>query len=146
MQGAVLSLPETSRREDTRLRADFGQWMITHIDSWCAHLNQLRIDVDFEDMILVTGCHRTKTWYSFAFNGCEGTFVFPMLELFAASGAVVDWKKLIFRIPGTMDHRGPTSGFVCGPLIARTNGYSKASMWSLRNRLRINAYLSPDFG
>jgi hypothetical protein len=116
MQGVVLSLPETSRREDTHLRADFGQWVITHIDSLCAHLNQLRIDVDIGDMILVTGCHRTKTWYSFAFDGCGGTFVFPMLELFAASGAVVDWKKLIFR------------------------------MWSLRNRLRTNVYLSADFG
>ena len=69
-QGAVLCLPIKARREDTVARTKFGKWIIRHIDRWFAWAQQLELGVDrMEDIILVTGTHRTRSCANVAFPG-----------------------------------------------------------------------------
>lgn len=102
----MLSLPATSRREDTRLQVDFCKWIITHIDSWFAFTHKFGMEVDMEDLILVTGCHRTKNWFNVAFIGNEVdpnarlSWITHQAELAGASGASINWQELIICTPG----------------------------------------------
>jgi len=69
-QGAVLSLPIQARCENTVALGDFGKWMIKHIDGWFAWVRQLGVGIDrMEDIILVTGTHRARSWTNVAFPG-----------------------------------------------------------------------------
>jgi hypothetical protein len=69
-QGAVLFLPVEARRQDTVARGDFGKWMIGHIGCWFTFANRLGLGLEnMEDIILVTGCHRAKSWINIAFFG-----------------------------------------------------------------------------
>ncbi|KAI0001467.1 hypothetical protein BJV74DRAFT_882435 [Russula compacta] len=66
--GAVLSLPVDTLRQDTRTRGDFGKWMLKHIDRWFAFARGLGLGIkQMEEIILVTGCHRTKSWANVTF-------------------------------------------------------------------------------
>lgn len=66
--GAVLYLPVDASRWDTLARRDFGQWMIKHIDCWLAFARQLGLGIEqMEDIVLVTGCHRTISWANAVF-------------------------------------------------------------------------------
>ena len=66
----MLSLPVTAWREDTLARGDFGRWIVKHIDSWIAFARKLRRGVEeMEEIILVTGCDRTRSWTNVAFSG-----------------------------------------------------------------------------
>ncbi|KAI9454396.1 hypothetical protein BJY52DRAFT_729526 [Lactarius psammicola] len=69
-QGAVLCLPIPAKREDTIASIKFGKWMIAHIGCWFAWARQLELGVDrMEDIILVTGTHRTRSCTNVAFLG-----------------------------------------------------------------------------
>ena len=69
-EGAVLCLPLQARGEDTIASADFGKWIIKHIDCWFAWARHLGVGVDrMEDIILVTGTHRTRSCTNVAFLG-----------------------------------------------------------------------------
>jgi hypothetical protein len=69
-QGAVLCLPLEAKREDTVARARFSTWIIKHIDRWFAWARQLELGVDqMEDIILVTGTHRTRSCTNIVFPG-----------------------------------------------------------------------------
>ncbi|KAH9025502.1 hypothetical protein EDB85DRAFT_2149706 [Lactarius pseudohatsudake] len=69
-QGAVLCLPIKAKEEDTVAIKRFGKWMIRHIDTWFAWAQQLELGVDrMEDIILVTGTHRTRSSTNVAFPG-----------------------------------------------------------------------------
>jgi hypothetical protein len=66
----VLSLPATAWREDTLARGDFGRWIVKHIDSWIAFARKLGRGVEeMEEIILVTGCDRARSWTNVAFSG-----------------------------------------------------------------------------
>ncbi|KAF8262298.1 hypothetical protein EI94DRAFT_1808981 [Lactarius quietus] len=65
-QGAALSLPVPSRRQDTLFQNDFRKWIIAHIDSWLAFTQCRGMGVKMEDIVLVTGCHRTSAWANLA--------------------------------------------------------------------------------
>jgi hypothetical protein len=66
--GALLSLPVNARREDTLAQNAFGEWMVKHIDSWFAFAQKLQLGVEqMEEIILVTGCDRTRSWTNIAF-------------------------------------------------------------------------------
>ncbi|KAH8981555.1 hypothetical protein EDB86DRAFT_421952 [Lactarius hatsudake] len=72
-QGAVLCLPIQAKGEDTVASTDFGKWMIRNIDRWFAWARQLGLGINcMEDIILVTGTHRTRTWTNVAFPGGGG--------------------------------------------------------------------------
>jgi hypothetical protein len=64
----VLHLPVDAQRQDTLARRDFGQWIIKHIDSWLAFARRLGLGIEqMEEIILVTGYHRTRSWANVAF-------------------------------------------------------------------------------
>jgi hypothetical protein len=68
----VLSLPVTALREDTLAQGDFGHWIAKHIGSWFAFARGLGLGIEeMEEIILVTGCDRTRSWTNIAFLGNE---------------------------------------------------------------------------
>jgi hypothetical protein len=72
-EGAVLSLPIQANGENTVAMADFGKWIMRHIDRWFAWVRQLGLGVNrMEDIILVTGTHRTRSWTNVVFPGGQG--------------------------------------------------------------------------
>jgi hypothetical protein len=43
--------------------------MVKHIDQWFAFVKRLGLEIDrMQDIILVTGCHRAKSWVNVAFS------------------------------------------------------------------------------
>ncbi|KAI9445972.1 hypothetical protein H4582DRAFT_1783227, partial [Lactarius indigo] len=50
------------------LRGHFRKWITSHIDSWYAFAHELGTGIEMEDIVLVTGCHRTRSWTNTAFN------------------------------------------------------------------------------
>ena len=69
-EGAVLCLPIGAKREDTVANTKFGKWIIKHIDRWFAWARQLELGVNrMDDIVLVTGTHRTRSCTNVAFPG-----------------------------------------------------------------------------
>jgi len=69
-QGASSFFPVNVRRENTLAMGDFGEWILKHIDSWFAFARRLGLGIEqMEDIILVTGCDRTKSWTNVTFLG-----------------------------------------------------------------------------
>ena len=72
-EGAVLSLPVPAKMENTVASADFGRWIVKHIDRWFVWARQLGLGIDrMEDIILVTGTHCSRSWTNVVFPGGEG--------------------------------------------------------------------------
>ena len=45
-------------------------WIVKHIDSWLAFARKLELGIEqMEEIILVTGCDRTRSWTNIAFFG-----------------------------------------------------------------------------
>ena len=71
-EGAVLSLPVPAKMENTVASADFGRWILKHIDCWIVWAQHLGLGIDqMEDIILVTGTHRSRSWTNVVFPGGE---------------------------------------------------------------------------
>jgi hypothetical protein len=69
-QGAVLSIPIQAKSENTVVRNDFGKWMVEHIDQWFAWIRHKGLEIDrMEDLVLVTGTDRARSWANVAFLG-----------------------------------------------------------------------------
>ena len=69
-EGAVLCLPLQATGKNTVARTDFGKWIVKHIDCWFAWARHLGVGIDrMEDIILVTGTHRTRSCTNVAFLG-----------------------------------------------------------------------------
>jgi len=76
-----------------------------------------------EDIILVTGCHRTTSWTNIAFNEIQADAqVSSGLQIAGNFGAPANWPVSNQHSQGTALRHGP-SGEVRGVQIARTNGY-----------------------
>ena len=46
------------------------RWIVKHIDSWLAFARKLELGIEqMEEIILVTGCDRTRSWTNVAFLG-----------------------------------------------------------------------------
>ncbi|KAI0291208.1 hypothetical protein B0F90DRAFT_1778937 [Multifurca ochricompacta] len=68
-QGAILSLPVQAQRQDTVARGEFGRWIVKHINLWFAFTQELGLGLNrMEDIILVTGFHRARSWANIAFS------------------------------------------------------------------------------
>jgi hypothetical protein len=68
-RGALLYLPFSAKRYDTIAQDAFSDWMKKHV-AICLKIakgRDPRIN-RMEDIILVTGLHRTKSWISAVFN------------------------------------------------------------------------------
>ena len=76
-----------------------------------------------EDIILVTGFHRTRSWSNVTFNEVQTKATFSLgVEVPGTVGANVNWKASKLRIQGAVHNQGPSGG-VCDTHIARDDGY-----------------------
>lgn len=108
-KGAVLSFPVTSQREDTLARDHFREWIITHINSWFAFTQTLRLGIEMEDIVLVTGRHRTRSWSNIAFSEVQTDAQFSFgVEVAGALGASINWRASNLRIQGAVLSQGPS--------------------------------------
>ena len=75
----MLSLPFPAHRTDTIARGDFGRWIIGNIERTFESYQTLGLGINgMEDIVLVTGCHRARSWISATFResemGCRVSF------------------------------------------------------------------------
>jgi hypothetical protein len=68
-QGAALFLPDDANRKDAINYRDYKQYMLRNIDAWCALDDVQRLELEMEDLILVTGRDLAKSWLVAAFAG-----------------------------------------------------------------------------
>ncbi|KAI9439547.1 hypothetical protein H4582DRAFT_1812622 [Lactarius indigo] len=109
--GAVISLPVAAQREDTILRGDFAKWITKHIDSWLAFTRRLGLGIEqMEDIILVTGRHRTRSWTNIAFfEGQTTAQVSFGVQITDSVGTTsVDWQVSRTQNQGAMLSQGPS--------------------------------------
>ena len=102
-----------ARREDTLARGHFRKWIIRHIDSWFAFAQELGLGIEMEDIVLVTGCHRTRSWSNIAFTEVQADARVSLgVDVTGLFGASVNWRVSSFRTQGAvLGHR--TNGEVC---------------------------------
>jgi hypothetical protein len=60
-----------AQRKDTTARGAFAKCIIKHIDEWFAFARESGLGISREDIILVTGCHLTRSWATIAFQEGE---------------------------------------------------------------------------
>ncbi|KAH9163721.1 hypothetical protein EDB89DRAFT_1859841 [Lactarius sanguifluus] len=108
--GAVLSLPVAARREDTLAQDHFRTWITEHIDSWFAFLQQRhRLGIEMEDIVLVTGCHRTRSWSNIAFYESRAdAHVSFGVQVPGVLGTSVNWQVLHQHTRGAVLSHGPS--------------------------------------
>ncbi|KAI0289465.1 hypothetical protein BC826DRAFT_610352 [Russula brevipes] len=109
--GAALFLPVQAQRQDTVARGDFGRWIIKHIDRWFAFTRRLGLGIgQMEDIILVTGCHRTRSWANVAFlESQQDSQVSFEVDVAGVDGpdTNINWKFSPERIRGAVLNWGP---------------------------------------
>jgi len=138
----------TARREDTVLLDLFRRWIVKHIESWVAFTEDLGFGVDMEDIVLVTGFHRTKSWSNIALAGVEtDTRLSLGVEVTGALGANINWRASNVSTHGAVQNEGP-SGEVRGtpsqPQAENDSAYWDALTCVLRAYPITNAYFSED--
>ncbi|KAH9066171.1 hypothetical protein EDB87DRAFT_1589300 [Lactarius vividus] len=101
-QGAVLSLPVIARREDTLHLGHFRRWILRHIKSWFAFARELGMGIEMEDIILVTGCHRTTSWTNTVFNEVQTNVGVSLGVEVGVLDASVNWRASNIRIQGAI--------------------------------------------
>ncbi|KAH9034024.1 hypothetical protein EDB83DRAFT_1785975 [Lactarius deliciosus] len=107
--GAVLSLPVAARREDTFAQGHFRRWITRNIDSWFAFTQRHELGIEMEDIVLVTGCHRTRSWSNIAFyEGQAGGRVSFGVQVPGIYGNTVNWQVLGQHVQGAMLSHGPS--------------------------------------
>ena len=75
-----------------------------------------------EDIVLVTGCHRTRSWSNIAFYESQADSRISLSVQVPDIGTTVRWRVLSQRVQGVVLSHGP-SGEVCGAQIAVAGGY-----------------------
>ena len=65
---ATLSVPVNFTAEDTNRKDSFGELIAERIDSWFAFTQRLKVGVKIDEIIVVTGCHRSRAWVAQAVN------------------------------------------------------------------------------
>ena len=113
-----------ARREDAVPLKSFRTWIINHIDSWFDFTQRLELGIDMEDIILVTGYHRTRSWSNIAFNEVQAEAKLSLGVEVAGASANVHWRVSSTHIQGAVLSHRP-NGKVCFAQIPRTraNGY-----------------------
>jgi hypothetical protein len=114
-RGAALLLPVRAQREDTIARGDFAEWMVKHIDRWFSFAKGLHLGIErMEDIILVTGRHRTRSWTNIAFIESQGLLRRDTMKLGVqvsggpSSHVSVDWKVPHELGQGVVSKMGPS--------------------------------------
>ncbi|KAH9006691.1 hypothetical protein EDB83DRAFT_726411 [Lactarius deliciosus] len=110
-RGAVLSLPVAARREDTLVLAHFRQWMVRHINSWYAFSQQQGLGIEMEDIILVTGCHRTRSSANVVFYESRVNLdaqVSLCVQVPGTNDTTFNWQVLNQHTQGAVVSHGPS--------------------------------------
>jgi hypothetical protein len=112
----VSFLPVPAQRQDTIARGDFGQWIIKHIEIWLAFTRRLGLGIEkMEDIILVTGFHRTRSWANVAFlesqTDAQVSFGVEVADA-DGPGISIKWRTSPGRVRGAVLSWGP-DGKVC---------------------------------
>jgi hypothetical protein len=84
--------------------------MIRHIDRWFAWARPLGLEINcMEDIILVTGTHRTKSWTNVAFPGGQqdAQASFGVNLNYRGDIVTLNWQISRERIRGALLNRGP---------------------------------------
>ena len=120
-----MSLPVAAQCEDTLALARFRKWITGHIDSWFDFSEGLELGIEMEDIVLVTGYHRTRSSSNIVFYESQVNAQVSLgVQVPAAPngirGATVNWQGSNQHTRGTVVNHGP-SGEVCGPDIAITD-------------------------
>ena len=99
-----------SLREDTLAVDQFREWITRNIDSWFALTQNHKLGRKMEDIILVTGCHRTRSWSNIAFHGVvEGDKQFSLgVNVTGDSGTNIKWKYSTVNVSGALHNEGPS--------------------------------------
>jgi hypothetical protein len=109
--GAILSLPVDARGQDTGAKPVFGTWMLQHIDSWFSFARGLGLVDQMEDIILVTGFHRTKSCANVVFlekqTLTQVSFAIKMTHGHGAQGVSIEWDFPLGNAQGAMYNQGP---------------------------------------
>ena len=106
--GAILSLLVPARSHDTLIQGYFGGWIVKNIDDWFAFTRRLGLGITrMADIVLVTGCHLTRSFANIAFSdGCgEGHVSF---EVRTPSSSNVEWRFSLDDIQGVALNVGPS--------------------------------------
>jgi hypothetical protein len=94
-----------AQRKDTRARGAFAKCIVKHIDEWFAFAQGCDLGISREDIILVTGCHLTRTWATIAFQE-EGEQVSFGVQVSGASD--VTWQFSREGAQGVAYNLGPS--------------------------------------
>ncbi|KAI9435634.1 hypothetical protein BJY52DRAFT_1389651 [Lactarius psammicola] len=142
--GAVLSFPVTAQREDTVARGDFGKWITRHIDSWLAFTKHLGLGIEQEeDIVLVTGRHRTRSWTNIAFYEGQAEASFGV-QVTGDVGASVNWQVSRNHIQGAMLSQGPSGRDLPEDQCIFVRGFRVGRVFKLFQKLKGAAGHTPD--
>lgn len=142
---SFISVP--AQRQDTIARGDFGRWIIKHIELWLAFTRRLGLGIEqMEDIILVTGFHRTRSWANATFlesyTDAQVSFGVEVTDA-DSSGMNIKWQYSPERVRGAVLTWGP-DGKVCYHVICQSQ-WKPRQLWhdlaSIRIYPRINVYL-----
>ncbi|KAH9967206.1 hypothetical protein BC827DRAFT_574250 [Russula dissimulans] len=116
--GAALFLPVPAQRQDAIARGAFGRWMIKHIEHCLAFTRRPGRELGIErmeDIILVTGCHRTRSWANAVFlesqDDVQVSFEVQVTDV-KGPNISINWPFSFERVQGAMLNWGP-EGKVC---------------------------------
>ena len=90
-------------REDTVAGGEFAEWMVKHIDRWFSFAKNLHPEIErMEDIILVTGCHRTKSWANIVFQENRRGFHrgYPTQEMLPFPGSPSSDLRVLWQFSG----------------------------------------------
>lgn len=107
-RGALLSIPVPARREDTVARGQFRDWIIRHIDSWFSFAQSRGLVEHMEEIVLVTGCHRTRSYTNILFSESRDGAQVSFGVRVGSSGADITWGVSREQIREVLIQRGPS--------------------------------------
>ncbi|KAH9031012.1 hypothetical protein EDB85DRAFT_1389381 [Lactarius pseudohatsudake] len=143
--GAVLSLPVKAQRRDTIARGAFGKWITKNIDSWFAFTQRLELGIEqMEDIVLVTGRHRTRSWTNIALF--ENSRVTLGVQVNDDVGANVNWQISREHIQGAMLSEGPSGRGLPEDQCIFVRGFRVGRAFKLFQRLKGAAGHAQDPG
>jgi len=112
--GAGLFLPVEAHSQDTLAWGDFAKFIVKHIDTLFAFTKRLGLGIEQrEEIILVTGCDRARSWTNVAFlkNQPEAQVSFGF-EVTHGPEDRISWQVSPEKIRDAVFNQGP-SGKVC---------------------------------
>jgi len=92
---------------DTLVQSDFSEWIVKHIDRCFAFARRLGLGIEqMEEIILVTGCDRVRSWTNVAFlGGPVGAQVSFGIEVTGDTSVNIQFQR--GHVTGALLNQGP---------------------------------------